>query len=121
MMDDLGRVLNPGRHTGPSAMSFHHIVGIHEGRQPELVHLRFDPEGQARLLKEQWHPSERIEPRPDGDVDYFVEIAPCWQIKRWIFGFGGNVEVIAPPDLEQLVIDSYRRIVERNRERNARN
>lgn len=112
MAEDIWTLLHPQKASESSLMDFDHIVGVHLGRQPELVHLRISPERANYIFSREWHPTERVESREDGSLDYFVTIAPCWQIKRWIFGLTGRVEVIAPKGLRALVYDNCRQILE---------
>ena len=83
-----------------------HIMGIHEGRKPERVHLRFTREAVAKVRSRQWHPTEDWRENPDGTLDYWLEIAPCWQVKTWVLGFAGKVEVVTPPGLRTIMRDT---------------
>jgi hypothetical protein len=111
MADEFWLVLNEPeelRKRSPIA----HIMGVHEGRRPEKVHLHIKAgKSVAYIRSRQWHPTEDWRENPDGSLDYWLEIAPCWQVKRWVLGFGGDVTVLNPPGLEAILIDIAEKIM----------
>ncbi len=88
-----------------------HIMGIHEGRKPERVHLHFTGEAVAKVRSRQWHPTEDWRENPDGTLDYWLEIAPCWQVKNWVMGFMGKVTVVSPPGFRTIMRDTAVKLV----------
>jgi len=77
------------------------------------VRVRFDRQV-ARLMKETvWHPSQRVEEEPDGSVILHMETRGKGELARWLAGFGGNAEVLAPAELREAVLELGRGIVER--------
>jgi hypothetical protein len=111
MVDELWLLLNDleeYRKLNPIA----NIMGIHEGRRPEKVHLIFNGEAVDKVLSREWHPTQDWRHNPDGTLDYWLEIAPCWQLKRWVLGFLGGVTVMSPPGFREIVIDHWRKVVE---------
>ena len=106
MVDELWWILNEPE-TYRKLNRLWEIMGPHKGRQPEEVHLRFRGDGALKVLSRQWHPTERWEEHGDGSLDYWLTIAPCWQVKRWIMGFLGDVFVVSPPGLRTLIRDNF--------------
>jgi predicted DNA-binding transcriptional regulator YafY len=49
------------------------------------------------------HASQRVVKRKDGSVEYTVTVAGTEEILRWIIGFGGEAQVISPPELADQV------------------
>ena len=89
-----------------------HIMGMHEGRKPEKVHLIFRGEAVDKILGREWHPTQDWRQNPDGTLDYWLEIAPCWQLKSWVLGFLADVTVMSPPGFRAIVRDHWMKVVE---------
>jgi hypothetical protein len=81
------------------------IVGPRDGRDPEKVHVQFRGEAVKKVMARKWHPTESWELHPHGTLDYWLEIAPCWQIKNWVLGFGLEARVISPPGFRAVMRD----------------
>ncbi|RIK55777.1 MAG: hypothetical protein DCC57_04800, partial [Chloroflexi bacterium] len=90
-----------------------HAWGIWGGEQtPQTVQLRFAPGVAARRLRETiWHPLERITPQEDGGCLWEAPIAEWQEMLPWIRGWGGQVEVLAPPRLRQVIEADVRRLM----------
>jgi hypothetical protein len=106
MVDELWWILNEPE-TYRKLNRLWEIMGPHQGRQPEEIHLRFRGDGALKVLSRQWHPTERWEEHADGTLDYWLTIAPCWQVKRWIMGFLGDVYIVSPLGLRDLIRDTF--------------
>ncbi|MCB0216914.1 MAG: transcriptional regulator [Chloroflexi bacterium] len=68
------------------------------GTATEVV-LRFRPEIAHRVLETQWHHSEHSQVEGDGSLVWCVSVTDWIEMLPWIMGWGGLVEVLAPPDL----------------------
>ena len=111
MVDELWLLLNDPekfRKLNPIA----NIMGIHEGRKPEKVHLTFYEEAVEKVLSREWHPTQDWRHHPDGTLDYWLEIAPCWQLKRWVLGFLDKVVVVSPPGFRAIIRDHCVKVAE---------
>jgi predicted DNA-binding transcriptional regulator YafY len=79
---------------------------VHEGRT-ETVRIEFVPQA-ARLVKERtWHPTQKIESRPDGSVILSMETAGLDEISRWVLSFGPEAKALAPPALVEQVRQAH--------------
>ncbi len=56
--------------------------------------------------------TERLEEQPDGSVIWHAPVADPREIARWIRGWGGDVEVLAPPELRDWMMGEARRLAE---------
>jgi proteasome accessory factor B len=75
---------------------------IHEGRT-ERVRIAFAPAA-ARLVRERtWHPTQKLEPRPDGSLILTMETAGLDEIFRWVLSFGPEAKVLDPAPLARRV------------------
>ncbi|MEI9892732.1 MAG: WYL domain-containing transcriptional regulator [Chthoniobacter sp.] len=80
------------RHLGDS-------FGVFRGKGRHRIRLRFDPFA-ARLVGErQWHPSQKIQRLPGGEIQLTLTLGSLEEIERWILSWGQHVTVLAPPAL----------------------
>jgi len=75
------------------------------------VHLRFDPQVAGNVAEVQWHPSQKVEWRDDGSIDFRVRVDGLGEITWWILGYGDKVRVLAPVALGRKLRSIARRIV----------
>jgi predicted DNA-binding transcriptional regulator YafY len=80
---------------------------------PTTVVLRFAPSVATRVGETLWHPSQVLEPEPDGSVLFRVTVAGSIEIRLWILSWGDEVEVLGPDDLRADVAATHRRAMER--------
>lgn len=71
--------------------------------EPVKVRLRLTGKAAAVVSNGQRHPSEKISKRKGGVVEYAVTVAGIEEISRWIIGFGGEAQVLAPPELAERI------------------
>ncbi|RIK37600.1 MAG: WYL domain-containing protein [Chloroflexi bacterium] len=69
----------------------------------EAVELRFSAVAAPWVVDEQWHPSQEIESYPDGGAVLRLNIQVSAEFQRWVFGFGREVQVLAPETLREWV------------------
>ena len=77
------------------------------------VVLRFAPTVAVRVGETRWHPSQVLEPQPDGSLVFRVTVAGTIEIRLWILSWGDEVEVLAPTALRDDVAATHGRAVER--------
>jgi predicted DNA-binding transcriptional regulator YafY len=80
--------------------------------EPVEVALRFVPQAAARVRESRWHPSERLEPQPDGSLVWRAWVAETTEMLYWIKGWGALVEVLAPAELRAILAQEARRLAE---------
>ena len=72
--------------------------------QPAVeVVLRFSPAVAARIRETRWHPSERVDPAPDGGLRWRATVSGTKEIILWILSWGDEVEVLEPAALRAEV------------------
>jgi predicted DNA-binding transcriptional regulator YafY len=69
----------------------------------ETVVVDLDPRVADQVMSRNVHPSQRVEPRPDGRVRLTLELGDTTEVPAWIMGFGSLAEVIAPESLRERV------------------
>jgi predicted DNA-binding transcriptional regulator YafY len=77
---------------------------------PKKVRLRFSPSQAPYASERTWHPSQKITHEPDGSVVMELEVGDLWEVKRWLIGWGADVEVIEPKELCQAIAEEARRL-----------
>jgi len=95
----------------PAAM-LQHSWGIVFGEPIEEVVLRFSPEVARRVDESTWHPSQEVEPLPDGGRKLTLRVSGLMEIERWIKSWGKSVEVLAPVSLRTRLAQEARELAE---------
>lgn len=72
------------------------------------VTLRFAPSVVRRVKESTWHHSQRIEDLPDGSCLFTVKVGSTTEVRPWIRGWGAAVEVLAPPEFREEMIEEVR-------------
>ncbi|NWF65694.1 MAG: WYL domain-containing protein [Chloroflexi bacterium] len=80
-----------------------HAWGIWYGEgEPVTVRLRFRRGDAARRLRESiWHPTEKVDPQPNGDCLWSAQVAEWQEMLPWIRGWGADCEVLEPAELRR--------------------
>jgi predicted DNA-binding transcriptional regulator YafY len=95
------------RHLGTS-------FGAWTGSGPTVVRLRITATGAHHVIERRWHPTQRENLLPQGEVEVTFELGDLHDIARWILGFGADCEVIEPPALRAFVAEQGRRMASAN-------
>lgn len=77
----------------------------------EEVVLRFWPPSASFVAEERWHASQRVEWKADGTALFRVDVVVTPELRRWVFRYGREVEVVAPPGLRAWMADEARAVV----------
>jgi predicted DNA-binding transcriptional regulator YafY len=70
---------------------------------PVRVVVRFSAAVAARVAETRWHPSQELEPQPDGTLRWTATVAGTREVRIWILGWGPDVEVLEPGALRDEV------------------
>jgi len=77
--------------------------GVIDGEEVTVA-VRFKPEVAEYITrKDKWHPSEVRKMLSDGGVELTFTVAGIYEIKKWIYSWIPNVEVIKPKLLRDLI------------------
>jgi len=71
--------------------------------EPIDVAIRFRQDQAPYVAERVWHPSQSVEPQPDGSLILRLRAGGRFEIVRWILGWGDAAEVLAPSDLRDQV------------------
>jgi proteasome accessory factor B len=87
--------------------------GVIADQEEVEVELRFDAEIAGLVTETTWHPTELVMRQDDGSVLWRARVPGTLEIRRWILGWGAQVEVLAPPELRDEVAATYRKAAAR--------
>jgi predicted DNA-binding transcriptional regulator YafY len=82
--------------------------GVIADQEEVEVVLRFDPSVAALVTETAWHPTEQVSREADGSVVWRGRVPGTVEIRRWILGWGAQVEVLAPQELRADVAATLR-------------
>lgn len=58
----------------------------------------------CRLIREGiWHPSQRLDELPGGEVIFRATVEGNWEVKKWILSWGAAAEVLEPEELRKEI------------------
>lgn len=67
------------------------------------VVVRFTAAIADQIRERFWHESQEVRDLPGGVVEFSVQLGGLDEIVRWLLGWGGDAEVVSPPELRELV------------------
>jgi predicted DNA-binding transcriptional regulator YafY len=70
---------------------------------PVRVVVRFSKEVAARVAETRWHPTQDVEPAPDGTLVWSATVSGLLEVRGWILGWGAAAEVLEPAELRAYV------------------
>jgi proteasome accessory factor B len=82
--------------------------GIMAGQEISEVVLHFTPAARPIVLERQWHPTQRVEPTPEGGCLLRVQVSEPAEMQPWIRSWGAQVEVLAPEWLRERIAAELR-------------
>jgi predicted DNA-binding transcriptional regulator YafY len=80
--------------------------GIFDGEANATAVLRFSAEAARWIADEEWHPMQKLDHLPDGSVLLHLPYRHTLELRMDILRYGGDVEVVAPPELRADVAAS---------------
>ncbi len=85
--------------------SFGRYVG---NEPPHKVRLRFTNDIADWITGRQWHPSQTLERKKNGDVELVFQATSLFEVQRWILSWGRWVTVLEPKELVGNVADEIK-------------
>lgn len=87
-----------------------HGFALRHGEALVTVRVRFSPY-QARWIRERrYHPSQQCLEAADGSLEMTLALAGTSEVKRWLLGYGAEVEVLEPPSLRAEMADEAKKL-----------
>jgi predicted DNA-binding transcriptional regulator YafY len=91
-----------------SAAALRNAFRVWRGAHVETVRVRFSRAAAQEIRERRWGRGQRIENEPGGTIALSVEVTGTAEVARWVMGFGGEAEVVAPAELRRDVEDRLR-------------
>lgn len=77
--------------------------GLFTGKKDWDVRVRFDEFAAPYIRERRWHPSQTIADRSGGGIEVALRLNNLIDVQRWVLGWGGHAEVLAPAELRNAV------------------
>lgn len=74
--------------------------GLFRG-EPVRVSLRFSRQVARSVAERNWHPSQALSLLLTGELEMTLRVPPSPELRRWILGYGKDVEVLEPKTLRE--------------------
>lgn len=84
--------------------AFSESLGVNTGK-PEPVAVRFHGVAAQHVVERQWHPTQKIEELPGGDVVIRLHVCVDFSLQAWILSFGPLAQVMGPKRLAERVYE----------------
>jgi len=69
----------------------------------ESLRIRFTAEVADEIRERRWAVEQQVHEEPGGNLILSLSVAGLAEVQRWVLGFGGGAEVLAPAELRRGV------------------
>lgn len=73
--------------------------------KPVDIQLKFTKAVARWITRRKWHPTQKIEKMNDGSITVTVTLNGSEEIRRWVYHWGPNCEVLSPTEFRREVIE----------------
>jgi predicted DNA-binding transcriptional regulator YafY len=87
--------------------------GVVFGEDKYDVTVDFTSAVAGRISESNWHPSQQLEPLPDGGVRLRVVLPSLLEFVPWVLGWGADAMVVGPPELHDQIAQTIRTAAQR--------
>jgi proteasome accessory factor B len=77
--------------------------GVFVSQSTHKIRIEFDPWAAELIQEKSWHPAQKVIARPDGSIEFQIELADLFEIERWILSWGSHAKVLAPAKLKNSI------------------
>lgn len=74
------------------------------------VKLKFSPYQSRWITERKWHKTQQLTTLPDESVLLELDVTGLADLRRWVLQYGSEVEVLAPPELRQAIIQEIEKL-----------
>lgn len=85
--------------------------GVHSGQGEFEVVLSFNPRVADYIREKKWHDSQQLKELKGGGVELRLRLSSLIEIQRWVLGWGSDVVVLKPHELQASVQQAAREIL----------
>lgn len=91
---------------------FRQGLALRHGEAVVEVIVQFTPY-QARWIRERrYHPTQQTEDLPNGGLRLSLRVAGTFEVKRWLLGYGAEVEVLEPAALRDEIAADTKKLAQ---------
>lgn len=83
--------------------------------KPVEIKVWFSKDVARWITRRKWHPTQKVESNKDGSIILKVAISGTPELKRWLFQWGPECEVLSPPEFRKEVATELKLMSERYR------
>ena len=92
---------------------FSSALGVLVGTGNHAVRVRFSSAVADHIRERVWHESQEMRDLPGGGLELSLRLGALAEVERWLLGWGGHVEVLAPAELRERLRADARAILDR--------
>ena len=85
--------------------------GVQSGQGSYDVAIRFNEVVADYIREKKWHESQQLKELKDGGLELRMKLSSLSEVERWVLGWGGNAQVLQPPELADKVRQAAKAIV----------
>ena len=85
-----------------------------EGEQTRVA-IEFARQAARTVLEREWHPTQRLEPRPGGKVILKMNVHGLPEVARWVLSHAPDARVLEPRELRKMVAENASRAAHQHR------
>ena len=85
-------------HESKSRKCFVFALGIRH-----RVRIHFDAFAAGLVSERQWHPSQKMRPLADGELELSIELGSLEEVERWVLSWGEHATVLEPAELKRRI------------------
>lgn len=93
---------------------FGNAWSVYRGEQSHHVELLFSKDAAEVVTETVWHHTQNVQRHADGTVTMTFTVDGLNEIVRWVLGWAGNVTIVQPQELRQLVIKRHQKAIQLN-------
>ncbi|HEU6449429.1 MAG TPA: WYL domain-containing protein [Verrucomicrobiae bacterium] len=86
--------------------------GVHSGEGKFEVVLRFSPRVADYVREKKWHESQQLRDLRNSGVELKLKLSSLEEIKRWILSWAGDVTILKPKQLKEMVRESAKKLLQ---------
>jgi predicted DNA-binding transcriptional regulator YafY len=87
------------------AEPFPNSLGVNSGA-PQKIVIEFEPDAARYIREREWHPSQRLEDRPDSGTVLTMHVCNDRPLRAWVLGFGASACVVEPASLAEEIFET---------------
>jgi predicted DNA-binding transcriptional regulator YafY len=93
---------------------FGNAWAVYRGDTTSDIELTFSSRVADIVVETRWHHTQSVKRNADDSLTMTFQIDGLNEISRWLLGWAGDVHIVRPDALRQLVLDHHQQAIEKN-------